>query len=93
MWLLVFEREIQKTRASTRRFPSNPLIVRVTFFLLFNFTKETPKLKGQKGTTGVSRLVPPSLCHLLAGCWQGTHEWKRTWKLLDQAMGSSPTKP
>ena len=37
------------------RFPSNPLIIRVPFFLLFNFNKETPKEKGQKGTTGVPR--------------------------------------
>ena len=25
------------------RFPSNPLTIRVPFFLLFNFNKETPK--------------------------------------------------
>ena len=35
------------------RFPSNPFIIRAPFFLLFSFKKETPKLKGQKGTTGV----------------------------------------
>ena len=25
------------------RFPSNPLIIRVPFFLIFGFNKETPK--------------------------------------------------
>ena len=38
---------------SFTRFPSNPLMIRVPFFLLFNLNKETPKWKGQKGTTGV----------------------------------------
>ena len=35
--------------------PPNPLIIRVPFFLLFSFNKETPKYKGHKGTTGVPR--------------------------------------
>ena len=33
------------------RAPSNPLIIRVPFILIFGFSKETPKFKGQKGTT------------------------------------------
>ena len=33
--------------------PSNPLIVKVSFFIPFCFHKETPKKK-KKGTTGVS---------------------------------------
>ena len=41
------------TRLILTRFPSSQLIMRVPFFLLFSFNKETPKSKGQKGTTGV----------------------------------------
>ena len=37
------------------RFPSNPILIRVPFFLTFSFSKKTLKLKGQKGTTGVLR--------------------------------------
>ena len=33
------------------RFPSNPLVIRVPFFLLFSFNKEIPAQKRQKGTT------------------------------------------
>ena len=29
------------------RFPSNPLTIRVPFFLLFSFNKETPRQKGE----------------------------------------------
>ena len=32
------------------KFLSSPFIIRVPFFLLFCFNKETPKWKGQKGT-------------------------------------------
>ena len=31
------------------RFPSNPLMIRVPFFLLLSFNKETPKMKREKG--------------------------------------------
>ena len=34
------------------RFPSNPLMIRVPFFLILGFNKETPQIKGQKGSTG-----------------------------------------
>ena len=37
------------------RFPSNPIIIRVPFSQYSAFNKETPKLKGEKGTTGVPR--------------------------------------
>ena len=37
------------------RFSSNPLIMRVAFFLLLGFKKETPNQKKQKGTTGQPR--------------------------------------
>ena len=30
------------------RFPSNPLIIRVTYFLMFRFNKETPNKKGKR---------------------------------------------
>ena len=37
-------REVIQSQASPKpRFPSNPLIIRVPFFLLFTFNKETPK--------------------------------------------------
>ena len=39
------------------RFPNRPLIIRVPFFLLISFNKETPKYKGKKGTIGVPRLT------------------------------------
>ena len=34
------------------RFLSDPLIIRVPFFLLCGVSKETPNQKGQNGTTG-----------------------------------------
>ena len=37
------------------KFRSNPRIIRVPFFLMVSFNRETPKLKGKKGTTGVPR--------------------------------------
>ena len=39
------------------RFPGNPLIIRVPFFLIsgLNINKETPNQKGQKGTPGEAR--------------------------------------
>ena len=43
-------------RVSSTRFPSNPLIIRVAFFLMVSCYKETPKYKGKKGTTGVPSL-------------------------------------
>ena len=39
----------------TTRFSSKPYIIRVPFFLLSCFNKDTPKQKGEKGTTGVPR--------------------------------------
>ena len=36
---------------SLARFLSSPFIIRVPFFLLFGFNKETPNKKGQKGNT------------------------------------------
>ena len=38
------------------RFPSNPLIVRVPFFPIFSFNKETPFQNGKKGTTGAPKI-------------------------------------
>ena len=34
------------------RFPNNPIIIRVPFFLLFNFNKETPNKKGKRVLLG-----------------------------------------
>ena len=36
---------------------SNSMIIRVPFFVMFSFNKETPKSKGKKGTTGVPRII------------------------------------
>ena len=38
------------------RFPSSPLMIRVPFFLLFDFNKGTQKEKRVKGTTGAPRI-------------------------------------
>ena len=38
------------------RLPSNPVIIGVPLFLPCSFNKETPKQKGQKGTTGAPSL-------------------------------------
>ena len=44
------------------RLPSRPLIIRVHFFLLISFSKETPKYKGKRGTTGVLRIAGVQAC-------------------------------
>ena len=38
------------------RLPSNPLIMKVPFLVLFSFNKESPPNKGEKGITWVPRL-------------------------------------
>ena len=46
---------IRFTGASESRLTSNPLIMRVPFFLIFGVNKRPPNKKGQKGTTGKPR--------------------------------------
>ena len=38
---------------SLTRFPSNPWIIRVPLFVIFNFNMESSKQEREKGTTGV----------------------------------------
>ena len=52
-------------RGFDARFSRNPFIIRVPFFLLFGFKKETPKPKRQKGTTGEPSIG--ALCGFKAG--------------------------
>ena len=42
---------------SSPRFPSSPSIIRVPLFLLFGFSKGSPKEKEQKGSTGEPSLM------------------------------------
>ena len=46
-------REWPDSREACSRFPSNPIIMRVSVFLMFWFNKETPPKKGKNDTTGV----------------------------------------
>ena len=50
------------------RFPSSPLTIRVSLFLLFGFNQGAQKEKGQKGTTGEPRYgtLRNDLIHFLA---------------------------
>ena len=41
--------ELRYSSKSNSRFPSNPLITRVAFFMIFSFNKENPKQKSRNG--------------------------------------------
>ena len=50
----------RSTFLTLSRLASNPSILRVPFFLMFNFNRETPEQKGDKGSTGVpSKIYSP----------------------------------
>ena len=79
---------------SITRFLSSPFIIRVPFFILFCVNKETPKYKGQKGTT-LRNLGALIRGHNLLFCRVGGHRFapeKATRPSLPRPLGRPRTR-